>query len=243
MIDHEHERLLQEYVGGTASAREIAQVEAWLATSAEGRERRQQLETLFLALAGVPRETPPDSLRDGVLREIRQRREGHAPAPAASMRRWALLAPAAVVAVALAVTAPFWWRGLRPEGDSSVSGSLVAGPRDHGVVDLGDVRVKTSASWVPEGMAIQFDVVAASPVRLVLSAPDDRLAHVQVRDLDPARVQSYAEQHRLAIRLDSGARFQLIVDSVKTPGEPARLIVESEGRRTEGAVPLPRNIR
>ena len=71
MIDREYERLLHEVVGGTASPKDAARLEAWLATSEAGRQRRRELEALFAVLGAVPRVAPPAALREGVLAAVR----------------------------------------------------------------------------------------------------------------------------------------------------------------------------
>lgn len=67
------DRLLLEYLDGTASPGERARTEAWLAANPGARARRAQLEALFSELASLAPAGPPADLRERVLDQIRTR--------------------------------------------------------------------------------------------------------------------------------------------------------------------------
>ncbi len=236
MIDRRHEKLLQEVAGGTATGREIAEVEAWLATSDEGRRRLAEIEALHRALAAVPRVTPPSSLRDGVLASIR----AHAgPRLSPARPRWLLLVPAGVAAVALAVAAPQLWRSLRADRADSLSGALWAPEaRDGGVLELPGARVAMRAHAVAGGLSVELQVAASGPVTLELTAPDARLAGARVAGLDPARVRRMASGRGLALRVDGDASIRILVPAV-AGARPLGLSMRSDAGHAEGAIPAP----
>jgi hypothetical protein len=242
VIDREHERLLHEYVGGTASERDSARIEAWLQTSREGRDRRRELEALFQVLASVPHEMPPAALHDGVLEAIRLRRDAQGRPARAPMRpRWLLLAPAAAVAALLAISAPMWWRGLRPGGGTDVSGTLVGRPvSDHTMLNLPGAGISSRASWESDRLMFDFFVSAPGPSQLVLGAPDARFAHARVMGIDPGRLEVKDDGRSAVIRLETRAHFQLLLDARTAPREPGHMIFTTGGQRTEGALPVPR---
>ena len=102
-LDPEIDRLLQEMLDGGATPDEVKRVESLLAASPDGRERRRELEQLFLTLNRTPLADPPADLRESVLRRIRA-----LPAPASADTGWFAAARAAVVRrPALGIAFPF----------------------------------------------------------------------------------------------------------------------------------------
>ena len=130
MIEREYEDLIQEVLDGDATPAQIERLEMWLASSAEGRARRKELEGMFQALRKVPSIEPPTELKDDVLRALRTRpARGPATRSAWSWSPASRLRPAFVFAAGLAAGAigygamtqlPSW-----PPGDFSVTGTMM----------------------------------------------------------------------------------------------------------------------
>lgn len=72
MNTSERDRLLLEFLDGTASPSDRSTVEAMLSSSPEWRSRHSELAGLFQELARVERALPPADLRDRVLDGIRR---------------------------------------------------------------------------------------------------------------------------------------------------------------------------
>jgi len=77
MNPSDRDRLLLEFLDGTASPSDRSHVEAMLAANAEWRSRRAELAGLLQQLTQVERALPPSDLRDRVLEGIRRVERGH----------------------------------------------------------------------------------------------------------------------------------------------------------------------
>lgn len=66
----EQERRIQDVLEGTASPGEAAETRAWLASSAEGREREQDLRETFTALGALALEEPPAGLSASIMAQV-----------------------------------------------------------------------------------------------------------------------------------------------------------------------------
>uniref|UniRef100_A0A832HYW0 Anti-sigma factor n=1 Tax=Eiseniibacteriota bacterium TaxID=2212470 RepID=A0A832HYW0_UNCEI len=66
----EQERRIQDMLEGTASPGEAAETRAWLAASAEGRAREQDLRETFAALGALALEEPPAGLTASIMAQV-----------------------------------------------------------------------------------------------------------------------------------------------------------------------------
>ncbi len=236
MIPTERDRALHELLDGSATPREAAETEAWLATSAEGRQRRAELEALFARLRDAPRATPPPQLREGVMSAIRR---GVAPAHRAPARpRWLLLVPAGVVAALLAILAPQAWRGSRRALPEEVSGSIAgnaAFARAEIRVPGARVHVRVRRTGAEERVELEAD--GRAPVEIELTGPADRLASARVRA--GAATVSHPGPGRLVLALPGAGSATLSLPLAAAGAVGVRVELRSGGRSAGTALPVP----
>jgi hypothetical protein len=242
MIDREHERLLHEVLEGSASPADAARLEAWLATSAEGRQRRSELEALFSALAAVPRVPPPPSLRSGVLDGIRSRSRS-VPVPARRLLAPAwLLVPAAAAAIAVAIAFPRWRQALSPEAMPDVSGSLAARPSTVAptILAIGEASVTLARTDAGGATSVSLETANATPIVIELESDPATLARAEVRGLPETAIRRDAANGRLELAPHGTLRFSLEFRPALRREESVKVTIRTGERRVAGVLPQPR---
>jgi anti-sigma factor RsiW len=242
MIDREHEQLLHDVVGGQASPADVTRLETWLETNAEGLQRRKEIETLFAALAAVPRVPPPAELRDDVLAAIRAgSRAAAAPARRRVPRAW-FLVPVGAAVLAVALASPLWRQSLRPESLQDVSGALAARPAPRparAALAFAGTRVAMSATTSGAGTLVSFDATSTTPLTIELEADAATVLGISVDGLSPDAIRPDAAHGRLELVLDGSTRFSLGFRPALRREESVKVVVRAGERRAEGVLPQP----
>jgi hypothetical protein len=194
------DRLLLEYLDGTATPAERARVEAWLAGAPAARARRAELEGLFAELASLPTATPPPDLRQRVLAEIGAReraasrapstaREHHThPRPAFFGRRPALTAGLAfaaglaVGALALGGARSGMWLGTTdPAQVSGTMGSAESAPTAPVIARLEGASMTGNASAIAGAGRAEIDLEIPDGFTAELADPSGSRVFAGVR--------------------------------------------------------------
>jgi anti-sigma factor RsiW len=212
MIERDYERLIQDVLDGQASPAEVQRLNAWLATSEEGRTRMRELEGLFATLHRVPFVEMPQGLTNDVQQAIRARaasRENvRKPVALTGPRLKMRLAMVFAAGIAAGVIGWGALTGiLNPEGpgrERLVGTMMPSGPPRAGTVSRswssGSLRVESvvwrsgSSRWLrlrvegpPADVELRFDPEALSPATVRQSEPSARVV------INPGRIQIQAQ--------------------------------------------------
>lgn len=232
MNDFDRDRLLLEFLDGTASPSDRTNVEARLASSAEWRARRDALAGLFEELARVERAVPPADLRDRVLEGIRNVERGRRTAAEVKRRvdgfSWLMhLGPRPRVLVAASFTLGLVLgtvamgpalRALR--GDLGVLGSMGAAAAP-ARLSRGDARIVAWAGHADAGARVTVEVSLPEGATAEIADPSGRWTPVGLRRQTGTAAGLEVESRRA---IWSGpARGRSVVDFSGLPGASSAL--------------------
>lgn len=221
----ERNRLLLEFLDGTASPSDRSKVEAMLESSAEWRSRRAALAGLFEELARVERATPPADLRDRVLEGIHRVERGRRVAEAKSRTNWIFWLthlgprPRVLVAASFAFGLVLGVVAMGPalhalRGDLGVLGTMGGATATPVKLSQGEARISAWTGHGDRGPSVTVEV----------ALPEGATAEIA----DPAGVWTPVGLHRPA-----GAAGGLLIDgsrAVWSGPTRGRFLVDFTGR-------------
>jgi anti-sigma factor RsiW len=215
MIERDDERRIQDVLDGQASPAEVERLNAWLATSEEGRTRMRELEGLFATLHRVPFVEMPQGLTNDVQQAIRARAASQEkvrkPVVLTGGRLRMRLAMVFAAGIAAGVIGWGALTGiLNPEGpgrEGVVGTMMPTTPPPAGTVSrsfsAGSMRIESvvwrsgSSRWLrlrvegaPADVELRFDPVGLSPATVRQSEPSARVVMDSGRVLIQAQAPS-----------------------------------------------------
>ena len=167
MADPQQLALIHAEIDGELDAAGRAELARWVLADPEGRALREELRRLCAALDSLPAVDPPEGLRTSVLAALppsyAERRQSWTPG-----WRYAALIAGVVVAAAVVLQTV---RGPGP-APSEVSGTIsapVATVLDTVQLANGPVSGHVSLYREPSGLGLRFDLVASSPIDVLVT--------------------------------------------------------------------------
>jgi hypothetical protein len=256
-LDPEIDRLLQEMLDGGATPEEVRRVESLLAASPEGRERRRELEHLFLTLNRTPLVDPPADLRENVLRRIRV-----LPTPATADAGWLSAARAAfarrpalgiafpfAAGVAIGVLALSAWTGHLGPGTPGtslpVSGTMMspdsaspAAGEHRREWRWGATRVVLEATRHGETTVARLECHEASGVEILLTFDPSTTSLAALRRTSPAGGAMSLEAGTLTLRLEGNTDDTIEFHQPAAAGVPIHVSIRTPGGTAEDDLPV-----
>lgn len=235
------ESLMWEFLDGTITADERADLEAHVERHPEAREFQREIEKLAEQLDGLGRAAPPENLRPRIAAALQEvpapTREpqpvsSFAP-PMAPQRRsvaWLPLAASLLVGVAVGYL-------LQPGAGLSVDRSRAAGAMTSTApgfathtleIDLGERAGTMVVRPLADGAAISIELVSATDLEIVLEVADGMLLPTGIDTVDSAGFGITAGVGRTVIRTRGPAIHELKFTTTETT-ESVHLVVRSNG--------------
>lgn len=251
------DRLLLEYLDGTATPGERAHIEAWLAGDPAARARRVELEVLFAELASLPTASPPPDLRQRVLAEIGARGRGASraastprvhearPRPAFFGRRPALTAGLAFAA-GLAVGAfalggarsGIWLGTTDPAHVTGTMGSAKPAPGEPVIARLEGVRMTGSASAIAGTGRAEIELEIPDGFTAELADPTGSRLLAGVRRSEASVGAARMEGDRVVWTGPASGRFEVEFTAPPTASGPLRISLLSPSGRSNVELPV-----
>lgn len=246
MIDRRREQLMQDMLDGQASPEQIRELQAWLASTPEGRARFEELEGLFKTLGDVPHVATPVGLKDQVVQAIRHSHGAPVLVPRPRPARWAPLRPAFLFIAGVAAGV-IGYSGLTqlpswPPGDDRAAGTLMpqpgAGPGAEGnrrSWTAGLARIEALA-WQRRGAPV-VTLKAHANAEVVVEYP----AALKLRAIAQSGVPGspfWSEPGRVTIAAVGGSSYEIAWEAGAAPPPAITVTVRSGIETTRGELPL-----
>ena len=230
----DRDRLLLEFLDGTASPSDRSKVEAMLESSAEWRARHAALAGLFQELARVERATAPADLRDRVLEGIGRVERGRRAAEAKSRTNWVYWLthlgprPRVLVAASFAFGLVLGVGAMGPalhalRGDLGVLGTMGGAPATPVKLSLGNARIFASAGRDDRGLSVTVEISLPEGATAEITDPAGTWTPVGLRRQAGTAGGLEVEGPRATWSGPTRGRF--VVDFTGTPGPSSSLVL------------------
>ena len=246
MIEHRREQLMQDVLDGQASPEQIRELQAWLASTPEGRARFEELEGLFKSLGEVPDAAAPVGLKDQVIEAIRQSHGAMTLVPRPRPARWAPLRPAFLFVAGVAAGV-LGYSGLTqlpswPPGDDRAAGTLMpqpgAGPGAEGnrrSWTAGPARIEALA-WHRDAATV-VTLKAHGSAEVVIEYPA-ALKLVAIGQSGAPGSPFWSEPGRVTIAAAAGSSYEIAWTAVAAPPPAITVTVRAGEETVRGELPL-----
>ena len=249
MNHSDRDRLLLEYLDGTASPSDRSHVEAMLAASAEWRSRHAELAGLLAEITHVERALPPSDLRDRVLEGIRRVERGHR-TMAGQKRRgswtsWLMHLgprPRVLVAASFALGLVLGTVAMGPalhalKGDLAVLGTM-GGAAAPGKLVQGDARMIARSNRVDTRCRVNVEVSIPAGATAEISDPQGHWVPVGLRRQTGAAGGLEVEGRRAIWSGATRGRFLVDFTGVPQASSTLELILTTTAGSSRALLPV-----